>query len=397
MDMKEKRVQFWGLNTASFLAQLGFSTVNLALVYYLRYCLNASATLIGLAAGTYTVTYLLGCIFFSPVVRRFRPRHTIEAAMIGISVCFLLIVNTNSIPLIFLLLGIYGFLLCFQWPQMETWISRDTEGKELSFKLSSFNFSWCFGISISALSGSYLVTIDPRYGFYFSILVLLAVYLIIFFISALFPAIRSVDAESKHVKKLVEESVDRSTPLRYDSWCAIFLVYTALSVILNIFPLYAKEGMMIKESVSGSLLLFRGLATCFSFIFFGATTFWTFKAWLIYLCEAIFVLLCIVFAFSSSVIGIGIFFVLFGILFSICYNFSIFHSAVGAINKGKRMVIHECMISIGQIIGSSVGGSIYQNMGWSRVLLTLGGIGVLFLSIQLFFYFLGKKRKEEKV
>ncbi|MBR1937583.1 MAG: MFS transporter [Spirochaetales bacterium] len=393
MESNEKKIQFWGLNIASFLAQLGFSTVNLALVYYLRYTLGVSATLIGIAAGTYTVTYLLGCIFFSPVVRRFRPRHTIEAAMIGISLCFLMIVNTTNIPLIFFLLGIYGFLLCFQWPQMETWISRDTEGKELSFKLSSFNFSWCFGISISALTGSYLVTIDSRYGFYFSVFVLIIVYLIIFLISALFPTIRSVDAESRHVKELVrEESVDRSTVLRYDSWCAIFLVYTALSVILNIFPLYAKEGMKIAESTSGLLLLFRGLATCFSFIFFGATTFWTFKAWLIYLCEAIFALLCLIFAFSSSVFALGIFFVLFGVLFSICYNFSIFHSAVGAINKGKRMVIHECMISIGQIIGSSVGGTIYQHMGWNRVLLALGCIGLVFLSIQLCFYFLGRRK-----
>ncbi len=395
MTEREKKVQFWSLNVASFLAQLGFSTVNLALVYHLRYSLEASASVIGLAAGTYTVTYLLGCILLSPLVRRFRPRHTIEAAMISIALCFIGIVSTTSLPLIFLLLAIYGLLLCLQWPQMETWISRDTEGKELSFKLSAFNFSWCFGISISAVVGSLLVTVAPQVGIVFGSAVLLVVYAIIFIVSSVFPGIRAVDAETSHVKELERESEDHSTILRYDSWCAIFLVYTALSVILNIFPLYAKEGMKVAESTSGLLLLIRGLATSFSFIFFGATVFWTFKAWLIYLAEALFVLLCIVFAFSTSTAGIGIFFFLFGLLFSLCYNFSIFHSAVGALNKGKRMVIHECMISAGQIIGSSVGGTIYQHMGWRNVLLALGLIGAIFLSIQLPLHLL-HKRKEEK-
>lgn len=395
MTAREKRVQFWTLNIASFLAQLGFSTVNLALVYYLRYSLGASASIIGLAAGTYTVTYLLGCILFSPIVRRFRPRHTIEAAMILIAACFIGIVHTTSIPLVFILLALYGFLLPLQWPQMETWISRDTEGKELSFKLSAFNFSWCFGISISAVAGSLLVTIAPPVGIWFGAGILLSVYAIIFLVSNLFPGIRAVDAEASHVKELKKAGEDHSTRLRYDSWCAIFLVYTALSVILNIFPLYAKEGMQIGEAASGMLLLVRGLATSFSFIFFGATVFWTFKAWLIYLAEAVFTLMCIIFAFASSTIEMGVFFFLFGILFSLCYNFSIFHSAVGAINKGKRMVIHECMISAGQIIGSAVGGTIYQYMGWRNVLLTLGGIGIFFLLIQIPVHSL-HKRKEEK-
>ncbi len=383
MTEREKRVQFWTLNAASFLAQLGFSTVNLALVYYLRYSLGASATIIGLAAGTYTVTYLVGCILFSPIVRRFRPRHTIEAAMLSIAACFITIVHTSSIPLVFVLLAIYGFLLPLQWPQMETWISRDTEGKELSFKLSAFNFSWCFGISISAVAGSFLVTIAPSAGIWFGAAILLVVYAIIFIVSGLFPGIRAVDAEASHVKELEKAERDHSTRLRYDSWCAIFLVYTALSVILNIFPLYAKEGMLIGETTSGMLLFTRGVATSFSFIFFGATVFWTFRAWLIYLAEALFAFMCIVFAFSTSTLQMGVFFFLFGILFSLCYNFSIFHSAVGAIDKGKRMVIHECMISAGQIIGSSVGGSIYQHLGWRNVLLTLGCIGVLFLLFQI--------------
>ena len=59
MKEREEKAQFWALNAASLLGQLTISMVNLALVYYLRYTLEASAAVVGAAASTYTSVDLI--------------------------------------------------------------------------------------------------------------------------------------------------------------------------------------------------------------------------------------------------------------------------------------------------------------------------------------------------
>ena len=390
MDARSKKIQFWSLNIASFLGQCAISMVNLALVYYLRYTLNAPARMIAFAASIYTSVYLVACLTLSKVYQHFAPRKMVALSMVGMALSVVLITLTQSTMLIFFYLVLYGLAMSMLWPQMEALITSCSEGKELNKLTISFNFSWSFGTGISPYIASLLVVNSPSYGLLGGAVIFVFIFILICLIS-LNRDIRAIKPESEVIAH-TDISEDHSTFLRYDSYIAVFLVYSALSVVLNIFPLYTKEVLFLSESTNGLLLLLRGVATCFAFIYFGKTSWWQFKFKYIVGAEAIFILILLIFANQTSVVSLASFMVLFGLIFSLCYNFSIFHAASGAIDKGKRMMIHECVLTIGQVIGVSIAGGIYDKLGWTNVLYTIAIIGIVFVVFQVGFNVLNKKK-----
>ena len=385
MKEREEKAQFWALNAASLLGQLTISMVNLALVYYLRYTLEASAAVVGAAASTYTSVYLICCLALGGFYQRFRPYKVVTVSVLGMALSSFLVTRTSSIILVFSFLILYGFFMSMLWPQVEAWITRGAEGSRLNRLTSAFNFSWSFGTGISPYVTAFLVTYSPSAALAGAVVLFVVIALVFQLLAASCPSVRALVPEREYIrtKEKNEEKSDHSTPLRYDSWIAVFIVYSALSVVLNIFPMYAQEELYLTETTSGFLLLLRGLATCFAFMALGRVRFWQFKAWYIYLCQALFVVLALVFSAGRSVFSIAIFFILFGVLFAQCYSFSIFHSAAGALDRGRRMVIHECVLTVGQVIGASFGGGIYQKMGYSNVLVFLAALASVLLVIQI--------------
>lgn len=385
MDTRQAKVQFWMLNAASLLGQLAISMVNLALVYYLRYTLGASAGVVGLAASTYTGVYLACCLAFGGFYQRFRPYVIVCISLLGMGLSMVLVTCSDSIPIVFTFLVLYGFFMSMLWPQVEAWITRGAEGAQLNRLTSAFNFSWSFGTGISPYIASFLVTVSPAFALVSGagLFAFIAAFVALGTLSC--PHIRAIRPEREYIQDLERNdgAVDHSTPLRYDSWIAVFVVYSALSVVLNIFPMYAGEVAGMGETTSGFLLLLRGLATCAAFMTLGRMRFWQFKAWMIYLAQGMFVVLALVFHSASTPLSTGVFFILFGIVFALCYSFSIFHAAAGALDRGRRMVIHECVLTVGQVVGASFGGVIYQSMGYSDVLLFLAATAALLLAVQV--------------
>ena len=53
------------------------------------------------------------------------------------------------------------------------------------------------------------------------------------------------------------------------------------------------------------------------------------------------------------------------------YDLSIFHGAEGAMNRHRRMVIHEVLLTIGTIAGSLVGGFVYQYFSFFSLVLVI--------------------------
>lgn len=390
MDAREEKVQFWMLNVASFLGQLTINMVNLALVYHLRYTLAASATVVGLAASTYTGFYLVCNLLFSKFYQRFRPCCVVATSLIGMGLCAALTTLCRSLVPVFLLLASYGFFMSMLWPQVESWITRGAEGSRLNKLTSAFNFSWSFGTGISPYLTSLLVMRSPSLALWTALGIFTFVAIMVMAVTNSLAGLKAIGPEREYMSKGKEEGLveDHSTPLRFDSWIAVFVVYSALSVVLNIFPMQAEEVMHIGEGTSGFLLLLRGLATCFGFMVLGRLSFWQFKAWLIYLFEGLFIVLTLAFHRGQGVVATGVYLTLFGLVFAQCYSFSIFHSAAGAVDRGRRMAIHECVLTAGQMIGASFGGGIYQAWGYSDVLLFLSAVAAVALAGQLLVHFI---------
>ena len=166
MDTRQAKVQFWMLNAASLLGQLAISMVNLALVYYLRYTLGASAGVVGLAASTYTGVYLACCLAFGGFYQRFRPYVVVCISLLGMGLSMVLVTCSTSIPIVFTFLVLYGFFMSMLWPQVEAWITRGAEGAQLNRLTSAFNFSWSLRCrSYNAYRSRYCSSvITPRSG-----------------------------------------------------------------------------------------------------------------------------------------------------------------------------------------------------------------------------------------
>ncbi|MFA7128343.1 MAG: MFS transporter, partial [Sphaerochaeta sp.] len=175
------------------------------------------------------------------------------------------------------------------------------------------------------------------------------------------------------------------------------ILYTGMSVILTIFPLYAQDVLNINESTTGLLLLVRGFTTCISFLLLGKTGFWQFKKRYIFLVQGLFALSCLLAIGFTSLISYALFFFLFGILFAAAYDQSMFHGASGSINRSQRMIIHEVLLTVGTILGAVLGGYIYEVFSFSMVLRLIGSATLIILAFEMAIAFIVQLRQKQVV
>ena len=365
------------LSIASFFAQFTICMVNFAMVYYMKYRFGLSAGVIGIASSIYTVTYFISAMSFSNLFTNMNKKLMLAVAMFGMAFCNLFILLTSHVAVLYVLLGLYGVAMSFLWPNIEAWITENEEGNELSKSVSSFNFSWSFGAGLSTMVGGFLVEAGIKVPIIAGIFIFILVFLLFI------PLKISKNVKAKEQEELL---ADHSTSLRYLSWTGIFISYACYSLMINIFPLYSTEVLGFSESDAGTLLLFRGMTSCFSFILFSKLDFWQFKKSVILASQLILALLFIAFSFMQEKITIAVFFVAYGIVFALVYEMSIFHGASGAAHREKRMVVHEVLINIGMVLGSSLGGVIYERFSFSATLYVLSAIAFLSLGLESLLY-----------
>ncbi|ADY13015.1 MFS transporter [Sphaerochaeta globosa] len=388
---KTDTIQFWVLNVSSFLAQLTIAMVNLALVYHLRRVFALSADRIGLAASISPATYLVFCILLSPYTIHYRPRHLVQLSLLGMAFAVYLFVSTHSLPVAYLALALYGGFMSLLWPQIEGWFSRGKEGASLNRVANAFNFSWSFGVGVSSYIAGLLVEFSTTMPFFVGLAIFGVVYLIISISSALVPGIRAV--QSEHTENKTNSKIDQSTPFRFYAWAGIIALYSGMSVILTIFPLYAQDVLGISESQTGLLLLIRGVATCLSFLALGKLEFWHFKKRYIFLVQILFALFCLLATSFTSPIPYAFFFLVFGFLFAFAYDQSMFHGASGSVNRSQRMIIHEVLLTIGTILGAVGGGYVYEHLSFSRLLFVVAICALVLVSVEMAIALFWERRK----
>jgi DHA1 family multidrug resistance protein-like MFS transporter/DHA1 family quinolone resistance protein-like MFS transporter len=367
MEMNaSSRIQSRVINISSFWGQFAISMVNLALVYHMRLTFGLSAQMVGISAAVYTSTYFISCLLLGPIVSRMRPRHSVVLSVMGMAFAIALVSWTQQVIIAFIALVLYGIAMAFLWPQIEEWLARGKEGRELNRATSSFNVSWSIGTALSPLITGLLLERNIRAPLALGIGVFIAIASLIVLATRMVPSIRAVPSE--HTSMQGSTQVDASTPLRFLSWAGVLTVYASLAVTLTIFPLHAMDNLPFSESIVGVLLLIRGLATVGMFIVMGKTSIWHFNRFFVILSQLSVAVLCLWGMHISGFVTHFIFFFLFGILFAMSYSYSIFHGASGSINRSRRMLIHEVLLTIGTVLGSVVGGTLYEYLNFSTVL-----------------------------
>ena len=349
------------LALSSFLSQGSIVIFNFTLVYYLREC-GIDSVGIGIASSIYPTLYFLGCIFMPKVLPCMNGKMRILMADIGMALTGVILTFLRNEALIMIDLVFYGLFQSLLWTNMETWITGGKEGGELTSRLTLFNFSWSFSVGLATSFSGFVSEYSTRLSIWSGCL--------FFLISALLVASSGKSYDIKEKKEDVIE-VDNSSPLRFPSWIGVLLVYTGYSLVLTVFPQYALDNLGYSESITGNILLFRGISVTVAFLVMQKVRAWQKGVGPIILSQVVFALLTFLLLAFKSIPAYALLFALYGAVFALSYNLSIFHGAEGAKERHNRMVIHEVLLTIGTIVGSLVGGFVYQYFSFKTLVLTI--------------------------
>ena len=360
------------LALSTFLSQGSIVIFNFTLVYYLREC-GIDSVGIGLASSIYPTLYFLGCIFMPKLLPSLKGKARILAANIGMAFTGLVLTFIKNEALIMTDLVFYGLFQSLLWTNMETWITGGKEGGELTSRLTLFNFSWSFSVGLATSFSGFVSEYSTRLSIWSGC--------VFFLISALLVALSGRSYDSKKEKEEIV-SEDHSSPLRFPSWAGVLLVYTGYSLVLTVFPQYAMDTLGYSESVTGNILLFRGISVTIAFLIMEKARVWQKGVGPILGSQAFFAILTFLMLFLRSVAAFAILFALYGFVFALSYDLSIFHGAEGAKDRHKRMVIHEVLLTLGTIIGSLVGGFVYQYFSFKTLVLTISILSVVIVVIE---------------
>ena len=360
------------LALSTFLSQGSIVIFNFTLVYYLREC-GIDSVGIGLASSIYPTLYFLGCIFMPKLLPSLKGKARILAANIGMAFTGLVLTFIKNEALIMTDLVFYGLFQSLLWTNMETWITGGKEGGELTSRLTLFNFSWSFSVGLATSFSGFVSEYSTRLSIWSGC--------VFFLISALLVALSGRSYDSKQEKEEIV-SEDHSSPLRFPSWAGVLLVYTGYSLVLTVFPQYAMDTLGYSESVTGNILLFRGISVTIAFLIMEKVRVWQKGVGPILGSQAFFAILTFLMLFLRSVAAFAILFALYGFVFALSYDLSIFHGAEGAKDRHKRMVIHEVLLTLGTIIGSLVGGFVYQYFSFKTLVLTISILSVVIVVIE---------------
>ena len=360
------------LALSTFLSQGSIVIFNFTLVYYLREC-GIDSVGIGLASSIYPTLYFLGCIFMPKFLPSLKGKARILAANIGMAFTGLVLTFIKNEALIMTDLVFYGLFQSLLWTNMETWITGGKDGDELTSRLTLFNFSWSFSVGLATSFSGFVSEYSTRLSIWSGC--------VFFLISALLVALSGRSYDSKKEKEEIV-SEDHSSPLRFPSWAGVLLVYTGYSLVLTVFPQYAMDTLGYSESVTGNILLFRGISVTIAFLIMQKSRVWQKGVGPILGSQAFFAILTFLMLFLRSIAAFAILFALYGFVFALSYDLSIFHGAEGAKDRHKRMVIHEVLLTLGTIIGSLVGGFVYQYFSFKTLVLTISILSVVIVVIE---------------
>ncbi len=373
--MKERIIYF-----SAFVTALSEGIVTLGIIFYIKDVYNASPGTIGWIGGMWAFFYFVGCLTLKPLLKILTPHRSMIISGILMAFFLFLVYLVKNLTLLFVFYSLFGLSLSLFWPQAMGWMSTGFEGKILGKKIGLYNLSWSSGLILSPLISGALSQIKSSLPLVVSLLLFMVNSLIIFGFTR---KKEHLGGYTQHQEPKEKPENDKSTPLRYPAWIGLFSTYFTLGVIVNVFPIFARDSLLISKTTIGALLLIRSLSTTIVFILLGKFKFWHFNHKIILLGQVFLLISVIGMIFTRSIITTGILMILFGFIFALNYNLSIFHGVSGSPHRAARMAIHEAILTLGIVSGSTAGGFILQGISMKGVYLVCSALAVITLVIQI--------------
>ena len=369
------------LLSISFIGQASISMLNLALVFFVRYTLQASPSLVGIFASTASVTYCISLLGLKRFRSQIKPLHAVIGSTTVLAVIPVIIVLTRQLPLAFMLYGLYGVGMSVFWPPVMGWLSRGREQHDLGRRMGQFNVSWSIGMILGPYAAGLLSELAPRFALLSAAGLALVITLLTAYSALVLPDIRKVPSRS--TLNAQGPQTDESTPLRYLCWIGLFTGYFIFGITMNIFPMFAQERLGFPEGTIGFMLLIRGSATTASFFLLGRSAWWHHRSSAMIGVQTAALLVCLFGSLLQGRLDTVLFMVLFGICFAHIYSFAIFHGVSGSIDREHRMALHEAVLTAGVFGGSSLGGMLFDLLTFRYTMLLAAAVAAVGLLGQL--------------
>jgi DHA1 family multidrug resistance protein-like MFS transporter/DHA1 family quinolone resistance protein-like MFS transporter len=365
---------------AAFLASLAVNILSLGMLFLIKGSYGAGPETVGWFSALTSLTYFVGCLVLKPLSDRLGARAATATMASGSALLFGLHLLAPGLPSAFAVYGVYGFITALFWPPIEAWAAAGLEGPALSRATSSFNLAWSSGGFIAPYVGGLLSEQDILLPIYVSIVLFVAIAILILSTGRIAPSPSA--GELAEVKE--EAAEDHSTSLRFPAWIGAPLVYVLIGVFCNIFPLFAKDELGLSPSTIGFALLVRAGCAMLGFWLLGRLDFWQFKKKFIVLPTFLCLLITVALVFARSLSLFICCLAAIGLLQSMIYTNSIFYGASGAADRGRRMTIHEALLTVGQVLGSVAGGLLYGRLSFGSIFVFTAILFAAGVAAQLF-------------
>ncbi|MBU0927113.1 MAG: MFS transporter [Spirochaetes bacterium] len=353
---------------AAFINSLAIGTMALGILFVVKDLYGAGPAMVGSLGAVWSTSYFIGCIVLRKAANRLRPRTSMFIMLSGSAAILTAFLLAPGLWRAFAAYAAYGFITAFFWPPLMGWLSKGLEGAELNKATSLFSFSW----SVGGIFSSYIAGLLSERGKFLPIALSAALFAAnAVFVLASRSFVREDETVAHDAGRADEPAVDRSTALRYPAWLGAFLIYAVMGVVLNVFPVFARDELALSESSIGLVLTIRATATAIGFFVLGKVTFWQFKRAALPALSIATAGALIALTLQRGAIGFAIGFAAIGILQSVMYNNSLFYATSGASDRNKRASVHEALLTFGQVVGSVSGGLLYQAFSMSAVFVGL--------------------------
>jgi MFS family permease len=349
---------------AAFLVAASLTMMLLGLNFYVQDVFGAGGAEVGALFALYFGVYIGGCLLIRPLTDGIAPRYLIIAATALMGTLDLSLLLARSLTVVFILFAVFGTSISLFWPPLMGWLSAGSEGKQLNRKTSRFNISWSTGAIIGPIVGGWLSDKDTAAPLWASGALLLFTSAMVIGAVLTLPRLRE-EVVSGGENADGSPAEDRSTRFRFPAWVGAFTTFTALSVLLNIFPVFGREELHLSKSAIGGIVFCRSLFMSVGFVLLGRHSFWNFRAGPMLLGQLLLAGCVAMLIGARGAIAIGALFCASGFFMAAAYASSLFHGAAGSIRRTQRGAIHESLLATGQVSGSFVGGIIYATFSIS--------------------------------
>ncbi len=322
--------------------------------------LGGSASAVGLVGGLFTATYVVGCLLLGRLADRFSPKEVVRIGLCLQAASLLSLAFSPSLTAFLTLAAVYGLTPSVFWPSVIAWLSAGYEGPSLNRRLGSFNLSWSSGMMVGPFVAGLMYEVHHTLPFFAATVMLL----VSLYVASRMPSpIRgAVPAGQEHSQEPAEEDLDRIALFRPMVRVAHLLGYLVMGIFRYSVPTLA-ICLSIRSGLVGVVLMCLSGAMATAFYILGRTHRWHFRKDVLFGAQFGLAASLLAVWFSSTWWQMSLCVILGGSCIGVTYCSNLFYGVSGGKKRASSMVVHELLLSIGFIIGSTGGGWVIDYIG----------------------------------